>query len=289
MLLLLHERAGFYMNGYIDLGSISPLRYFLVASVLLGIVIASVAPEHTGNQFVLYIQWIMQTLIAVLLLLATQYTLSKVRGFSKLNLWAQLLISGLFASLLFTPIALAIDRLIENDPVLDGINQSLFDEFLGVAPTLITAWLGLNFPLLFGYQFRLKSENVAQENLTDKSNSNHLDQLSEFKNPFFLALIQEKIQVEDIIVIKSDLHYLTVKTVKTKSLILYNLKDAIAELPKEQGTQVHRSYWVSYRHIQDFKRRGREGELTLAGDTIPVSRRYVKFVEDVILSLNVSK
>ena len=76
--------------------------------------------------------------------------------------------------------------------------------------------------------------------------------------------------------LKSELHYLQVVTDRGSALILYNLGDAIDELPPDAGTLVHRSYWVAWNAIEDFVRRGRQGELRLRdGSRAPVSRNRV--------------
>jgi DNA-binding LytR/AlgR family response regulator len=58
-----------------------------------------------------------------------------------------------------------------------------------------------------------------------------------------------------------------------RELILYNLKDAIAEMPRNLGIQTHRSYWVSYDNIIRLSKDGRQGSVVMKnGDKVPVSR-----------------
>jgi DNA-binding LytR/AlgR family response regulator len=76
---------------------------------------------------------------------------------------------------------------------------------------------------------------------------------------------------------KSELHYLSVATIKGQSLILYALRDAILELPPDLGVQTHRSYWANLAHVKEFKPDGRLATLTMSdGATVPVSRSKVK-------------
>ena len=81
----------------------------------------------------------------------------------------------------------------------------------------------------------------------------------------------------EVIHMKSELHYLSVATIRGQSLILYALRDAILELPPELGIQTHRSYWANLAHLKAFKPDGRLATLTMSdGATVPVSRSKVK-------------
>ena len=67
--------------------------------------------------------------------------------------------------------------------------------------------------------------------------------------------------------------YLRVVTDRGSALILYNLGDAVRQMPGDIGMLVHRSYWVALESIEQLVRRGRQGELRLAdGSRVPVSR-----------------
>jgi DNA-binding LytR/AlgR family response regulator len=87
----------------------------------------------------------------------------------------------------------------------------------------------------------------------------------------------------DIICLMAELHYLRVVTSKGQSLVLYNLRDAIAELSPETGIQTHRSYWAAYDHV--VKRVTRDGRTFLVmddGSEVPVSRRRAPAVKKAI-------
>ena len=76
-----------------------------------------------------------------------------------------------------------------------------------------------------------------------------------------------------LLLLKSELHYLKVVTDQGSGLILYNLADAVAQLPERSGLLVHRSYWVAFDAVDELIRRGRQGELRLKnGQMVPVSR-----------------
>ena len=79
----------------------------------------------------------------------------------------------------------------------------------------------------------------------------------------------------DLIYLKSEDHYIDAFTVVGSSLIKMRFADAVAELGNELGTQVHRCYWVTYRHMKELVKRDRKFVLLLTGDyEVPVSSTY---------------
>ena len=91
---------------------------------------------------------------------------------------------------------------------------------------------------------------------------------------------------DDIMYLHVSGHYLEVVTPARSAVILMRLADAVAEL-HHRGMQVHRSYWVSYRHIVRLYRRDQRMVLRLTGAReIPVSRPYLPAVRDVLRTAN---
>jgi DNA-binding LytR/AlgR family response regulator len=82
----------------------------------------------------------------------------------------------------------------------------------------------------------------------------------------------------------SELHYVRVVTSKGETLVLHNLKDAIAQLPTEySGIQTHRSYWAASKHIESIKEKNGQSSVVLSMDkTIPVSRRKLAEVREFL-------
>ena len=71
-------------------------------------------------------------------------------------------------------------------------------------------------------------------------------------------------------------HYVEVTTMDGKSLLLMRLTDAINELGDLRGARVHRSHWVSLRHLVDIKKDGRKTVAVLTDDRkIPISNPYL--------------
>jgi hypothetical protein len=77
----------------------------------------------------------------------------------------------------------------------------------------------------------------------------------------------------ELIAVRSELQYVRVYTTRGDALVLGALKD-IAEQREADGQLVHRSWWVSTRHVRTLRRRGTRYMLTMTnGLEIPVSRR----------------
>ena len=90
----------------------------------------------------------------------------------------------------------------------------------------------------------------------------------------FLELLPDTVG-RDLIYIKSEDHYIDAFTVVGSSLIKMRFADAVAELGDELGTQVHRCYWVTYRHMKELVKRDRKFVLLLTGNyEVPVSSTY---------------
>ena len=86
----------------------------------------------------------------------------------------------------------------------------------------------------------------------------------------------------DLIYLKVDDHYLEVHTVDGDGLVLMRMGDAVDGLG-ELGLQVHRSFWVSRRHVKDMMTvRGRNRLRLTGGREVPVSRTYLPAVRAVL-------
>lgn len=82
--------------------------------------------------------------------------------------------------------------------------------------------------------------------------------------------IKEKVQVKDILYLKSDHVYVEVYMKERTLLVRNSLKNLVDELPEKQFFQVHRSYAVNIDHVVSFG----SGIVFLDDKEIPVSRTY---------------
>ena len=150
-------------------------------------------------------------------------------------------------------------------------------EFAGIAPPVTVCWIAINAPWVLGWQLQRANNDQAVAVSDNKVKTQPAPE-----KPKFATLLQEDIW-GPLIYLQAELHYLKVVTVQGQQLILYNLKDAIAELSAVSGLQPHRSYWVATDQIQRFERTGRQGRLLLQdGSWIPVSQRNIEMVKVLI-------
>lgn len=140
-----------------------------------------------------------------------------------------------------------------------------------------TAWLVANAPWLFG--FRLVNQVATEEAsavplLDDKPGDQARPPFAKLVHPSAWGALRY---------LKAELQYIRVVTDRGQSLILYSLRDAIAELPPESGVQIHRSFWVAWEAVKRFHVRGRQGEVDLGnGIHLPVSRGNVKRLKELM-------
>lgn len=259
------------MNGQFSIGDLRPTRYFLAIAVILGLLFASVAPESGSTWLEQTLQWQVQTVIPMLLCIAVHILLARFsqRAFS--NPWFKLFLSGLTASAIFSPIALMSDVFLAKEALESSPLTEIADEFFSIAPPITLCWMAINAPFQLGFQLTQSSKNTKPK----------------FKplRARFIELIPED-KKGDLIYLKSELHYLLVVTDRAESLILYSLKNAISELPPNRGMQIHRSYWVDTSMINSLEKNGREGTLLMKnGDSLPVSRRYLKVLSEKLAQL----
>jgi hypothetical protein len=245
------------MNGQFDIGALTPGRYFFPIAILLGLLFALVSAEQGKSAGIIFLQWQLQTVLPMALLIGVHLLLSSSDWFDRLNPWLALTISGLAGASLFAPLALAIESWLDV-PAEAPFLQALIEEWIAVVPPVAICWIALNAPWILGYRF----EKVGMK--------------ADFAGPLdtleFMALLPPDKRGRPVMM-KSELHYLRVVTESGSALILYNLGDAVRQIPDDIGMLVHRSYWVALESVEELNRRGREGELRLRdGSRVPVSR-----------------
>ncbi len=137
-------------------------------------------------------------------------------------------------------------------------------------------WKPIYFVMQFGYVMVISlivtTAAFVIDELRDKS---HAD--ADTTNPIagFMERLPVKYRTADLHAISSEDHYLRVHTSLGEELILMRLADAVRELSRADGLQVHRSWWVAKQGIQDEKRVDGRSLLVLpSGTEVPVSRSY---------------
>lgn len=265
------------MNGQIHLGDIKPNKYFFSIAVLLGLMFTFIAPddESSGGWLIQALQWQIQTVVPMLFLIVTHSLLSNIGAYPTSNAWFKLLISGLLACALFTPLALLSDVYLANESLEGSLVAELFNELVAIGPPIIIFWMAINAPFLYGWRLNRVIDSEPDAQMTQAEPKADVTAEQE-RHPSFYSLLPEDVRGE-LLYLKSELHYLLVITNKGKALILYSLKAASQDLKSFNGVQPHRSFWVSRDHIESLDKVGREGRITVSnGDTIPVSRSKMK-------------
>ncbi len=79
-----------------------------------------------------------------------------------------------------------------------------------------------------------------------------------------------KINYDDLLFIEGQHEYVTFHTPQRRVTALFALKDLEEMLPQDRFVRVHKSYIVSFNHIQDLDK----SDVTVAGTKIPVGASY---------------
>jgi DNA-binding LytR/AlgR family response regulator len=296
------------MNGQFPLGHINPFKYFFGLACLFAVLFTFMGKSEHGNIVLYFLQWLLQTNLAMGFLILTHLLLSRFK--LPLKGWKKIMLSGLLTTIIFSPISLLIDLYIESTTVFTV--RELLNEWGNMAPPVIICWLAINMPWLLGFNFNYAHKKVTEKNLQptkyltdvgdELASKQTIEQNTEQKQvqqseqqpdttlqknntpqDEFTQLV-DKIGAENIVFLKSELHYLTIGSLNEEQLILYTLKNAVAILEGHYGLaqlgQVHRSYWVNRNHIQSLQQSGREGIIAVTGDyQVMVSRTHLKKVK----------
>jgi hypothetical protein len=269
-----------------DAPAVSVARYVLFSSLVLIVVFAWMEPAGAAGIgfWKGLIFWTIQISILIPLLIATQRFASLyIKPRTPRSTWIQTALSGIVGALLFVPIGYLLDLLfaIPDDASSAGIFFGLLDEAAGVVVPVVITWLGLNAPWVLQLDFSRRESQLAPEQEGDQQGLS----LSEPKelSGFFQELRSRA--SGSLISLSSELHYLRVTTTDAEVMFLYNLRDAIEELPSNFGIQVHRSHWVAREHIKKLvKRNGNAVCILSNGKSLPVSRRKYSEVRDLLAS-----
>ena len=282
------------MNGQFEIGAISPSHYFFAIAALVGLCFAFVSPDDDGLSFGLrLLHWQTQTIGVMAFLVGAHLLLAKHLIFTRLNPWLRLSLSGLLGAAAYAPISQVFDVWFGVEPDVGALFSlpAITNEWVNLVPPAAITWVFINAPWVMG----LRLEAAQQTRPATKEPSPDAAKVDEIKTTRsgFFALLPVNIGT-DIVLLKSELHYMEVVTSSGRALILYRLRDAIEEmaaLDADQiektdsitGLQCHRSYWIALAHTVRLQTRGREGLLVMSdGRSVPVSRRYLPAVKSML-------
>lgn len=104
--------------------------------------------------------------------------------------------------------------------------------------------------------------------------------------PRFLDHIQGSANLDDIYAIKAEQHYIRIYTQEQDHMILYRFSDAVAEIDKDVGIQVHRSFWIRKDAMARIETDNKKMFVRLQHDLkVPVSQPYQALVKQAYDSL----
>jgi len=290
-------------------------RLILVTVLSLALLFAVLEPEPSRGMPLPMALGFWTCHIGIGLLLAIAATALLSRAMAEMAPWPRLLAGGVLGSLLFAPVALVLETLLSGAATaeapdglleqwqLQGGALALLAEWLQLAPSYLASWLLINaVPLAAapsiqgppagpGGRIGTATHPPAADPRSPPSSDAHepVDtgsaSIPETANPGaaaeagFLQQLPPAIG-SDLVWIRSDLHYLQVRTVIGRAIVLGSIAAAEASLGA-QGLRVHRSFWVALRHVRRVGRSANGAYCILSdGSRIPVSRRRAAAVRD---------
>lgn len=210
---------------------------------------------------------------ALVLLAATQQVLSRNDTIASLPGLAQVLLTAAVASLLFTPVALAVDVLFDVEPSRDDEGDPLLLsaalELAQFAVPIGLTWTLINAPSLVRIEARDGSPPA-------RDGEGPLEQAAEAPpaQAEFWSRLPRRLG-RDLVALSAELHYLRVYTTAGDTLILFPFGRAVDALREARGMQVHRSHWVALDRVDELVARdGRVFCRMAGGPVLPVSRSY---------------
>jgi hypothetical protein len=274
-------------RSFIRLSFIEPPYLLAVGFVLLGTFVS------VGST-----QGLEAPLLAIVLVWALHLSVGLVAiraGVSGLSRWPKtatwsdlslLAVSGFVASLVLAPVSFVIDQSLltlgvdTDDELLIGSSATALKIFFGiveewthvVGPTVLVAVM-LALPAWW-----VRRQSTPSPNVSEMSREAEVPIASDSASaePMAIRSCLQRLPPAlgtDLIAAQSELQYVRIYTTLGDALVLGALKD-VAEQREAEGQLVHRTWWVSNRHVRTLRRKGTQYVLTMAnGLEIPVSRR----------------
>ncbi|MGL4292855.1 MAG: LytR/AlgR family response regulator transcription factor [Bacteroidales bacterium] len=109
---------------------------------------------------------------------------------------------------------------------------------------------------------KLSAEPIVEDTLDIKPTQNFLTVKADYKI--------YKINYSDLIYIEGQHEYVTFHTSTRRITALYSLKNLEEQLPSDQFLRIHKSYIISFHHIEDLE----GNNVTVAGTKLPVGGSY---------------
>jgi hypothetical protein len=219
-----------------------------------------------GTSIQSFFVWVPTILVAMLALLFSHVIL---HNRLKVNFWFLSTLEGMLGALFFAPFAYFLDVFLGADqgPLLSI--KGIIEEYGNVLPSVVICWLLMKSPRYFGLVLPSKIDRklAASPFVIDQANASC--EIGEA----FLEILPPELGT-DVIFIKAEKQYIMVTTTLGSRLVNYGLGQAINSFAEEYGYRIHRSIWVSKKHIRRIDKKLRT--VTMSNDaTLPISRRLL--------------
>jgi hypothetical protein len=215
--------------------------------------------------------WAAHVFTALALLAVIQKSLARFHYVASLSGLAQVILTAIVASLLFIPVALAIDVIFDVQLSSDDAGEpfliSAVSEFAQFVVPIVLCWSLINAPSL------LRIEVGSRLEAPPEAGSPVLAELTTDEAEFWSRV--PKRLGRGLVALSAELHYLRVYTTQGEALILFPFGRAVEALRNANGIQVHRSHWVALDRVEAVVTRdGRAFCKMVGGLSLPVSRSF---------------
>lgn len=240
-------------------------------------------PGFTADWPWLAMFWALQIGIGIAVLQGTLLLMWRLPKSAKWPLWLLVIVSGVLGSLVLAPLywligeglmqqALGFPATIDDDDVAPQLGfglAAIVQEFSDIVGPVTAAWLLISWPRLYSQTLPLVAAPPA---VAPDQALQPAPMLEESPSPAWRAALPRELG-DDLIAVSSELQYLRVWTTRGNALVLGSLQD-VEEGEGAGGMRVHRSWWVSARHVRRIRRSGEAASCELSdGREVPVSRR----------------
>jgi hypothetical protein len=274
-------------TSLIRLRFIEPPYLVAVGVALLGAFVSVGSKQGLDAPLlVIIVVWALHLSIGLIAIRAGVIGLSRWPMTAKWPDLSLLAVAGFIASLVLAPVSFVVDQGLlmlgveTDDELLIGSGATVVKTTLGIVeewthvagPTVVVAvmlalpawWLGRRPKLSLDV-----SDPSCENELPMGSDPVSVEQAG---TRSCLQRLPPALGTE-LIAAQSELQYVRIYTTRGDALILGALKD-VAEQREAEGQLVHRTWWVSNRHIRTLRRKGTQYALTMSnGLEVPVSRR----------------
>jgi len=233
--------------------------------------------------------WALQIGIGIAVLHGVLQLMRRLPKLARWPAWLLVAVSGVVGSFLLAPVywligetlmqqALGFPATTDDDddlvaPLGFGL-AAMLQEFSDIVGPVTAAWLLISWPQLYGQTSTSPLVAVPQA-AAPMPAPLPLPSPTESASPeppAWRAALPRELG-GDLIAVSSELQYLRVWTTRGNALVLGSLQD-VEDGEGAGGMRVHRSWWVSARHVRSIRRSGDAAICDMSdGRQVPVSRR----------------